>query len=131
MSETAETPPVMSSLRIVEECVEFARQSGLFASQREQTPPEDRRTTPRMLLAHHLVYSAHSTLSEDSTKAAHMLDVSLGGAGLLCRETLADGMELHVRLPLLDGSTGWVKGGVVYCRPDAEHYRVGIAFILD
>jgi hypothetical protein len=60
-----------------------------------------------------------------------MLDVSLGGIGLLCREGLAEGMQINIRLPQLDGKAAWMKGKVAYSRPEAEHYRVGIAFILD
>ncbi len=131
MAETAESRPVMSSRRIVQECVEFARQNGANASQGDQAALVARRATPRKVFTHHLVYSPHPELSEDCTKPARMLDVSLGGIGLLCCETLAERMEIHIRLPLLDGKNAWVKGKVVYCCPGEEHYLVGVAFILD
>ena len=128
MSETAGAAPVMSSPRIVEECVVFAQRNGQSAVQIDQM---DRRATPRILFTHPIRYSPHLVLSEDHTKTARMLDVSLGGMGLLCCETIAEGTVFHAGLPVLDGKTAWVRGAVVYCRPDAEYYRVGIAFIPD
>ena len=131
MSETAGTTPVMSSRRIAEECVEFARQNGACPSQEDPTVLVNRRATLRIAFAHHLVYSPHSTLSEDCIKPARMVDVSLEGIGLLCCEGLTEGKQIHVRLPQLAGKTAWVKGRVAHSRPEDEHYRVGIAFILD
>ena len=72
-----------------------------------------------MLFIHPLRYCTNSILSEDQTKPAQMLDVSL------------EGMVVHVCLPLLDGSSVWVKGKVIYCHPEVEHYRAGIAFIFE
>jgi len=121
-----------NSRRIVEECVEFARRNGGRACQVDRLDRLDRRASPRMLFAHHLCYCPNSTLSEDHTKPARMLDISLGGIGLWCREVLTEGMVIHVRLPVLYGKTAWVRGRVIHCSPDdAQHYRVGIAFILD
>ena len=128
MTETGKTAPAISSRRIVEECVEFVRHNGQGAVQFDQM---DRRATPRLFFTHPIRYSPDSVLSEDRTKPAHMLDVSLDGIGIWCCETLMDDTLIHVRLPLLDGKTAWVKGRVVYCRPDAERYRAGIAFVLD
>lgn len=128
MPETTETTPAINSRRIVEECIEFARHNGVSTPEIDQI---DRRTWPRMLFIHQLRYCPKSTLSEDHTEPAKMLDISLGGIGLWCHEALTDDTLIHVRLPLLDGKTAWVKGRVVHCRPDAEDYRVGVAFILD
>ncbi len=131
MSEIAGTTAVISSRKIAEECVEFVQQNGACPSQGDPKVLMDRRVAPRMVFRHHLVYSLQSTLSDDCTKPAHMLDVSLSGIGLLCCEGLAAGMQVNVRLPQLDGKTAWIKGKVAYSRPEAEHYRIGIAFILD
>ena len=128
MAEPTETTPMIDARKIVEECVEFVRRSGQNIIHTEQM---EKRAAPRILFTHPIRYSPDSVLSEDRTKPAHMLDVSLGGIGLWCCETLMDDTLVHVRLPLLDGKTAWVKGRVVYCHPDAERYRAGIAFILD
>ena len=91
----------------------------------------ERRATPRILFTHPIRYSSDSVLSEDHTRPARMLDISLGGIGFWCRETLAEDTVIHICLPLLGGKTAWVKGTVIYCRPNVEHYRAGIAFILN
>ena len=128
MAETTETTPVVDTRKIVEECVEFVRRSGQNIIHTEQM---EKRAAPRILFTHPIRYSPDSVLSEDRTKPAHMLDVSLGGIRIYCRETLMEDTLIHVCLPLQDGKTAWVKGTVIYCRPDVEHYRAGIAFILE
>ena len=128
MAETTENTSVTDSHRIVEECLEFARLSGANVVQIDRM---ERRVTPRMFFRHQLRYCARAMFSEDDTKPAHLLDISLGGIGLRCSEALTQGTVIHVRLPLLDGTTAWVKGRVMYCNPDEEVYRVGIAFIFD
>ena len=128
MAETTEATSAIDSRRIVEECVELGRRNGAEIIQIDRM---DRRVTPRMLFSHQLRYCPSSPLSEDDTKPAFMLDISLGGIGLLCCEALPAGTEVHVRLPLLDGKTAWVKGRVVYCHPDVEDYKAGIAFIFN
>ncbi len=128
MTETSQVVVARSSREIVEECVELARCKCHNAVQVDQL---ERRATPRMLFTPPLRYCTHFVLSKEHSKPARMLDVSLGGVGLWCREALTEKMEIYVRLPLLDGKTAWVRGRVAYCRPDAEHYRAGIAFVLD
>ena len=122
----------ISSRRIVEECVEFARRNGGRACQVNRLDRVDRRASLRMFFAHHVCYCPTQALFEDDAKPARMLDISLGGMVLWCREFLTEGMVIHVRLPLLHGETAWVRGRVIRCRPDdPQHYWVGIAFILD
>ncbi len=128
MAKTTNT----DSRRIVEECVEFARRNGGRACQVDRLDRADRRASLRMFSAHHAWYCPNSTLSEDHTKLARMLDISLGGILLWCREALTEGTVIHVCLPLLYGQTAWVRGRTIYCNPDdAQHYRIGIVFILD
>ena len=131
MPETIEAAPIIGSRRIVEQCLEFARPRGVPAAHIDHSGFVDRRATPRILFVHQVHYCPSSTFSEDQAKPVSMLDISLGGVGLRCREALTEGAVIHMRLPSIDGTTGWVKGTVAYCRPDTEDYRVGIAFILD
>ena len=128
MPKTTENTSVTDSRRIVEECLEFARHSGANVVQIDRM---ERRVTPRTFFRHQLRYCARAMFCEDDTKPAHLLDISLGGIGIRCSEALTQGTVIHVRLPLLDGTTAWVKGRVIYCSPDEEVYRVGIAFIFD
>ena len=131
MAETTKITPVVDSRRIVEEFVEFAKRNGARTYQVERTNQNDRWATVRMLFIHPLRYCTNSILSEDQTKPAQMLDVSLEGMGFWCCEALTKGAVVHVRLPLLDGNGAWVKGTVVYCRPEKGHYRVGVNFIFE
>ena len=131
MAETTETTPVVNSRRKVEEYVEVVRRTGARACQMGQTDRADQRATPRLLARDYLLYGPSPTLSDDYTRPARMLDISLDGIGFLCFEALTEGMVIHVRLPSLDSSTAWVKGRVIYCHPCAERYRAGIAFIFD
>ena len=131
MAETSSATPVISSRRAVEECVELARSNRGQSFQADHIDPTDLRTTPRVPFTHHIHYCPCSTLSEDRTRPAQALDISLSGIGLWCSRPLAEGFVVHVRLPLLDGKAAWVRGRVVYCRPGVELYRVGIAFLLD
>ena len=131
MAEATKITPVVDSRRIVEEFVEFAERNGARAYQVDRKDRTDRAATVRMLFIHPLRYCTNSILSEDQNKPAQMLDVSPEGVGFWCCETLTEGMVIHVCLPLLDGSSAWVKGKVIYCHPEVEHYRAGIAFIFD
>ena len=131
MIETTETPPVVDARKIVEECLDFAKHNGGRISETDRIVHSERRATPRTLFTHQLRYCPNSTLSEDRSEPARMLDISLSGIGIWCRETLTAGQLIHLRLPRLDGTTGWVTGRVVYCRPEVEHYQAGIDFIFD
>ena len=131
MPETTKAPSVVSSREIVEQCLQFVQRNGGRPCQVYQTPQTDRRAAPRMFFTHQLRYSTDSTLPGGHTKPAQVLDISLGGVGLWCFEPLGDGAVIHICLPVLDGKNAWVKGKVVYCRPEGEHFRTGIAFILD
>lgn len=131
MAETTKTTPVADSRRIVEEFVDFATNNGARPYQVERKDRTDRWATVRMLFIHPLRYCTNSILSEDQAKPAQMLDVSLEGVGFWCCEALTEGMVVHVCLPLLDGSSAWVKGKVIYCHLEIEHYRAGVAFIFE
>ena len=131
MPETTEVTPIIGSRRIVEQCLEFAWREGVPTDHVDDSCFVNRRAMPRPLLSHRVRYCPSSTLSENQAKPAWMLAINLRGLGLQCREALTEGQVVHVRLPLVDGTTAWVKGTVVYCRPDTEQYRIGIAFILD
>ena len=113
MAETTETTPVVNSRRLVEEYVEAVRRTGARVCQTGQTDRADQRATPRLLARDCLLYCPSPTLSHDCTRPARMLDVSLGGIGLLCFEALTEGMGIHVHLPLLAGKTAWVRGRVI------------------
>lgn len=128
MLKTTETAPVLNARSIVKQCVEVARGNGISS---REAHPADRRATPRILFGHQVRYCLSSTLDDHATRPAQMLDISVGGVGLWCREALMEDAVVYLRLPLLDGRTGWVEGTVVYCSPDAEHYWVGVAFTLD
>ena len=130
MAEPTETTPAADSCKIIQESVEFARRNGAATRQMDQVDRIDRRVTLRMLFTHQIHYCPNSTLSDDHTKLAYMLDISLGGIALCCCESLTVGTMVHVRLPLLDGKTAWVKGRVIYCHPEVEHYLAGIAFTV-
>ena len=130
MSKATKTTPMIDARKIVEECVEFARRNGALTSQvvqRDQT----NRWTARLLFIHSVCYCPHSRLSENHTKPAYMLDISLAGVGLWCCEALGEGTVVHVRLPLLDGNSAWMEGSVVYCHRKVGHYRVGVTFVFE
>ena len=131
MPETIEAAPIIGSRRIVERCLEFAWHEGVPTAHLDESGFADRRTMPRAVFSQQMRYCPSSTLSENQAKPAWMLAVNLRGVGLRCSEALTEGAVIHVRLPMVDGTTGWVKGTVVYCRPDTEQYQAGIAFILD
>ena len=127
MAETTEATPVVDARRIV---VEFAERNGAVIFQRVQTDHNNRRAT-RMLFIHPMRYCQTATLSEDCTKAASMLDISLAGVGFRCYSPLTVGAVIHVHLPLLDGNSAWVKGSVIYHHSEIGCYRVGVAFIFE
>jgi len=131
MSETSKVAPVINSRRAVEECVELIRSNRGQLFQADHTDPTDLRSTPRIPFTQHIRYCPCSTLSEDRTRPAQALNISLGGISLCCPRALAEGMVIHVRLPLLDGQTSWVRGRVVYCSLSIDFYRVGVAFLFD
>ncbi len=131
LAQPIETTGDIDCRKLVEECLEAVRRTGARVCQMGQTNRANQRATPRLLATHCLLYCPSPTLSEDYTRPARMLDISLGGIGLRCFESLTEGMLIHVRLPLLDGKTAWVAGRVIYCMPSEEHYRAGIAFILE
>ena len=131
MAKTTETTAKINYRKIIGESVEFVRRNGGRVLQLKQTDRLDQRANERILFAHELRYCPCSTLSEDHTRQARMLDISLEGVALLCPKTLAEGFVVHVCLPLPDGKTAWVEGRIIYCIPSEEHYRVGIAFLLD
>ena len=131
MTETTETVPVVNSRRTVEEHLEFARRNGANSDQLCQLDQTDRRARPRMYFVYPIRYCPNPTFSQGHSKAATMLDISLDGVDFWCYEALTKGMVVHVRLPLLDGKTAWVKGKVIHCRPEAGEYQVGVSFIFE
>ena len=78
MAETSSATPVISSRRAVEECVELARSNSGQAFQADHTDPADLRASPRIPFPYQIRYCPHSALSEDHTKPAQALDISLG-----------------------------------------------------
>ena len=131
MAESTETAGAINSRWVVEECVEFVRRSGARSFQLKQTDRLNRRRELRKQFTHQLCYCPNSILSERHTRPAYMLNINSIGMALLCPKAVAEGMVIHVRLPLLNNRTAWVKGRVIYCMSGVEHHRVGLAFILD
>jgi len=131
MAETTDILSVCEAHRIVEECVDFARGNVVGRLLMSQVERMDSRARLRLLFTYQLRYCTSSILSEDHSEPARMLDISLHGMALWCCEGLTPGTVIHVRLPLLDGTTAWVQGRVIYCNPDVEDYRVGIAFVFE
>lgn len=131
MTETTEAVSTTDSQKTVQQCMEFVRRHGGRACQVQPNLQQNLRATPRMFFSCRLSYSTDSTLSGKHTKPAQMIDIGLGGVGFWCFEPLREGMAVHICLPVLAGQTAWVQAKVVYCRPEGEHYRAGIAFILD
>ncbi len=131
MAGTTETISVVNSRRTVEEHMEFVRRNGASGKQVRHPEQTDHRARVRMFFMYPIRYCPNPTFSGDYTKAATMLDVSPDGVGFWCYEALMKGMVIHVRLPLLNEKTEWVKGKVVHCRPDAGQHQVGVSFIFD
>lgn len=120
MSQTAETSSKTCS--IIAKCVEWAQANGLRGIQ------TDRRLASRLPFVHPVRYYVGRHADEQNTDPGYVLDISLAGMCLWCRESLAVDKCVHVRLPLADGSYTWLQSRVVFCEPDDEHYRAGLAF---
>ena len=108
----------------VRQCIEHARANGVGDFHL------GRRSQPRLPYVHPVRYCLGSAVCEEQSQPGYTLNISLEGMALCCQEALDVGKSILVRLPLSDGSTVWMEGTVAYCEPDAEHYRVGIAFLV-
>ena len=109
--------------RTIDDCIQYARRNGVGDFRL------GRRSHPRLPYVHPVRYCLDSAPSQNQSQPGYTLNIGLEGMALCCREALAVGSSVRVRLPLSDGSTVWMEGTVAYCEPDAEHYRAGIAFI--
>ena len=65
--------------------------------------------------------------SEESEVEETMNDVSVGGLSCHSRDELSEGQKVTVRIPVVEPAFE-AEGRVVWCRPDKDRYRVGIAF---
>ena len=65
--------------------------------------------------------------SEESELEERMNDVSVGGLSCHSKAELAEGQKVTVRIPAVQPAFE-AEGRVVWCRPDKDQYRVGIAF---
>ena len=106
----------------IDDCIQYARRNGVGDFRL------GRRSHPRLPYVHPVRYCLDSAPSQNQSQPGYTLNISLEGMALCCREALAVGSSVRVRLPLSDGSTVWMEGTVAHCEPDAEHYRAGIAF---
>ncbi len=125
MSVTTGSSSQVAFRRTIDECVEFARRNGVGDFR------VGRRSCPRLPYVHPVRYCLDSSPSETQSHPGYTLNISLEGMALCCREAISLGTSIRVCLPLSDGSSIWKEGTIVYCEPDAEHYRAGIAFIAD
>lgn len=125
MAEPTETTSVINSRRTIQESI------ALICCNTGSMLQMDQRAEQRTILMHQVRYCLRSPLSEDDTEPAFIIDISPGGIALWCCQTITPGRVVHIRLPLVGGKASWVRGKVMYCIPDADHYRAGIAFILD
>ncbi len=123
MSVSTEAISQTAFRRTIDDCIEYALRNGVGDFRL------GKRSCPRMPYVHPVRYCLDSAPSQDRSQPGYTLNIGLGGMALLCREALAIGSSVRVRLPLSDGSTVWMEGTVAYCEPDTEHYRAGIAFI--
>ncbi|NIA06262.1 MAG: hypothetical protein GWP14_01260 [Actinobacteria bacterium] len=122
MMDTAQEATATGSNSTVEQCVQRAHSEGIGEFQ------PDRRSTPRLPFVHPIRYCLGSSVTKDDTQPGYILDISLDGMGMFCRQGLPEGQQIWVRLPLSDGRLVWLNGTIIYCEPDVEHYRVAIAF---
>ena len=125
MSLSTRTNSHLVSRQIIEQCVELARDHGVGDF------PSNRRSTPRLPFVHPIRYCLDSVPCEAHTHPGYALNISCCGMALCCRQALAPGAPVCVRLPLPDGTNTWVPGKVVHCEPDEDHYWVGISFPMD
>ena len=65
--------------------------------------------------------------SEEGQVEERLSDVSVGGLSCHSRDELAEGQKVTVRIPVTEPAFE-AEGRVVWCRPDKDRYRVGIAF---
>ncbi|MEM7026674.1 MAG: PilZ domain-containing protein [Pseudomonadota bacterium] len=56
-------------------------------------------------------------------------NVSFGGVSCICEEPVEAGSNLHIRIDCVDPDFE-VSGTVVWCRPHANGYEVGIQFLV-
>ena len=122
MMATAQEAPTTDSRQVIDKCVECARAEGIADCQ------SDRRISPRMPFVHPVRYCLGSSVTEECTQPGYVLDISRDGMGMRCRQGLPLAEQIWLRLPLSDGTLVWLHGEVMYCEPDVEHYRAGIAF---
>ena len=120
--DTAQEVTATDSHVTVEQCVQCARSEGIG----EFHP--DRRASLRMPFVRPIRFCLGSSVGKDDTQPGYVLDISLDGMGMYCQQGLPEGQEIWVRLPLSDGQLVWLDGTIIYCEPDAEHYRAAIAF---
>ena len=125
MSVSTQAKPCFVSRRVVEQCVEFAREHGLrdFHS--------DRRTTPRMPFVHPVRYCLDSVPCEAQAHLGYALNISSGGMALYCSEALVPDIPICVRLPLSNAGNAWLSGKVIHCQRHDHDYWVGISFLVD
>lgn len=65
--------------------------------------------------------------SEQNEVEERMSDVSVGGLSCHSRDELSQGQKVTIRIPTVEPAFE-AEGRVVWCRPDKDRYRVGIAF---
>lgn len=69
-----------------------------------------------------------------STAAAkldgHLNDIGQGGVGLVSTVALQPGEECRLQFPLLDYDAT-VNGRIVWCKPEADGFTVGVQFVED
>ena len=109
--------------RTIDDCIRYARRNGVgdFSL--------GKRSHPRLPYVHPVRFCLDSAPFQNQSQPGYTLNISPEGMALCCREALAVGSSIRVSLPLSDGSTVWMEGTIVYCEPDSEHYRAGIAFL--
>ena len=125
MPVSTQANPSFVSRRIVEQCVEFARQHGL------RDVPSDRRTNPRIPFVYPVRYCLDYAPSEAQTNLGYILNISSGGMALYCSEPLAPDAPICVRLPLPNDRNAWLSGKVLHCQTHDHDYWVGISFLVD
>jgi hypothetical protein len=65
--------------------------------------------------------------TSEEAEAELMNDVSVGGLSCHSQAELSEGQKVTVRIPVVQPAFE-AEGRVVWCRPDKDRYRVGIAF---
>ena len=108
--------------RTIDDCIKYARRNGVGDFRL------GKRAHPRLPYVHPVRYCLDSAPSQGQSQPGYTLNIGLEGLALFCRETIAVGSLIWVRLPLSDGSSVWMEGSVAYCEPDTEYYRAGVAF---